>query len=108
MAHQLAPDLLQELFALRDRIAATPHGCATELVHNFASLIGRNPSTVYTWLRTHAGYRTGRKKRADAGESAISDADLDTIAGTIQGVRLMRLIDVDAEIAVTDHLDNVV
>ena len=33
MAHQLAPDLLQELFALRDRIAAAPHGCATELVH---------------------------------------------------------------------------
>ena len=71
MAHQLAPDLLQELFALRDRIAAAPHGCATELVHNFASLIGRNPSTVYTWLRTHAGYRTGRKKRADAGTTAL-------------------------------------
>ena len=63
MAHQLAPDLLQELFALRDRIAAAPHGSATELVHRFASLIGKNPSTVYTWLRNYAGYRTGRKKR---------------------------------------------
>ena len=63
MAHQLAPDLLQELFALRDRIAAAPHGSATELVHRFASLIGKNPSTVYTWLRNYAGYRTGRKAR---------------------------------------------
>ena len=88
MAHQLAPDLLQELFALRDRIAAAPHGCATELVHNFASLIGRNPSTVYTWLRTHAGYRTGRKKRADAGTTALPKETLHFIAAAKrEGIR---------------------
>lgn len=88
MANQLAPDLLQELFALRDRIAAAPHGCATELVHNFASLIGRNPSTVYTWLRTHAGYRTGRKKRADAGTTALPKETLHFIAAAKrEGIR---------------------
>ena len=80
MAHQLAPDLLQELFALRDRIAAAPHGCSTELVHGFANLIGRNPSTVYTWLRNHAGYSSGRKKRADAGTTALPKETLHFIA----------------------------
>ncbi|MGQ0711009.1 MAG: transposase [Rhodoferax sp.] len=80
MAHKPAPDLLQELFALRERIAAAPHGGATELVHQFANLIGRSPATVYTWLRTHAGYRTGRKKRADAGTTALPKDTLHFIA----------------------------
>lgn len=88
MAHQLAPDLLQELFALRDRIAAAPHGSATELVHRFASLIGKNPSTVYTWLRNYAGYRTGRKKRADAGTTALPKETLHYIAAAKrEGIR---------------------
>lgn len=88
MAQPLAPDLLQELFALRDRIAAAPHGCATELVHGFARLIGKNPSTVYTWLRTHAGYRSGRKKRADAGTTTLPEQTLHFIAAAKrEGIR---------------------
>ena len=88
MANPLAPDLLQELFALRDRINAAPHGCATELVHRFASLIGKNPSTVYAWLRDHTGYRTGRKKRADAGTTALPQETLNFIAAAKrEGIR---------------------
>ncbi|WP_204511148.1 DDE-type integrase/transposase/recombinase [Aeromonas hydrophila] len=57
-------------------------------MHNFASLIGRNPSTVYTWLRTHAGYRTGRKKRADAGTTALPKETLHFIAAAKrEGIR---------------------
>lgn len=88
MAYQLAPDLLQELFALRDRINAAPHGCATELVHRFASMIGKNPSTVYAWLRDHTGYRSGRKKRADAGTTALPQETLHFIAAAKrEGIR---------------------
>jgi hypothetical protein len=84
----LAPDLLQELFTLRDRIAAAPHGGATDLVHQFASLIGKNPSTVYTWLRVHAGYKTERKKRADAGSTALPRETLHFIAAAKrEGIR---------------------
>lgn len=84
----LAPDLLQELFALRDRIAAAPHGGATELVKQFANLYGKNPSTVYTWLREHAGYKAGRKKRADAGSTALPSETLHFIAAAKrEGVR---------------------
>lgn len=84
----LAPDLMQELFALRDRIAAAPHGGATDLVHQFASLIGKNPSTIYTWLRVHAGYKTERKKRADAGSTALPHETLHFIAAAKrEGIR---------------------
>jgi hypothetical protein len=77
---QLTPDMLRELLTLRDRIAQAPHGGATALVHQFARLIGKNPNTVYTWLRTHAGYESGRKKRADAGTTALAQETLHFIA----------------------------
>ena len=80
MAAQLSPDLLQELFSLRDAIAAAPHGAATQLVHNFANLIGKNPNTVYSWLRQHAGYAAGRKKRSDAGSTTLPEETLHFIA----------------------------
>jgi len=84
----LSPDLLQELFALRDRIAAAAHGGATEQVARFASLIGKNPSTVYTWLRAHAGFVSGRKKRSDAGSTALPKETLHFIASAKrEGIR---------------------
>lgn len=88
MATQLAPDLLQELFSLRGQIAAAPHGGATALVHRFANMIGKNPNTVYTWLRTHAGYTSGRKKRADAGKTTLPEETLHFIAAAKrEGIR---------------------
>ncbi len=46
MAASLSPELLQELFTLRERINAAPHGEATEIVRRFAEVIGRNPNTI--------------------------------------------------------------
>ena len=80
MATSLSPELLQELFTLRERINAAPHGEATEIVRRFAEVIGRNPNTIYTWLKKHAGFKTDRKKRADAGKTSLPDDTLSFIA----------------------------
>lgn len=80
MAASLSPELLQELFTLRERINAAPHGEATEIVRRFAEVIGRNPNTIYTWLKKYAGFKTDRKKRADAGKTSLPDDTLSFIA----------------------------
>ncbi|MDR2155927.1 MAG: transposase [Burkholderiaceae bacterium] len=88
MAARLAPDLLQDLLSLRAQLAACAHGGRAGLVHDFAARIGKNPATVYTWLRSQAGYRTGRKKRADAGSTALESGTLHFIASAKrEGVR---------------------
>ncbi|MDR1995132.1 hypothetical protein [Azonexus sp.] len=85
---RLAPDLLQELFALRDQVQAAPHGAATGLVQGFADRTGKSYGTVYAWLRRHAGYDTGRKKRADAGCTALPEETLHFIASAKrEGIR---------------------
>ncbi|MDR1276165.1 MAG: transposase [Candidatus Accumulibacter sp.] len=82
------PDLLQELFTLRDEIGTAPRGERSARVRRFAERIGKNPSTVYTWLRAHAGYRSGRKKRADAGSTALPKETLHFIAAAKrEGIR---------------------
>lgn len=80
MAASLSPELLKELFTLRDRLDAAPHGEATEIVHRFASFVGKNPNTIYSWLKKHAGYKSGRKKRADAGNTSLPEDTLTFIA----------------------------
>lgn len=77
----ISPALAEELFSLRDRLAAAPHGEGVELVKKFSGLIGRSPQTVYGWLRRHAGYDSGRKRRADKGKTRMPDESLDFIAG---------------------------
>lgn len=84
----IPPDLLQELYALRERIAAVPHGGATAMVHQFANLTGKHPATIYTWLRKHAGYQSERKRRADAGRTALPKEVLHFIAAAKrEGIR---------------------
>lgn len=80
MADPLSPEVLQALFALRDRMAAAPYGSTTELVQRFAKMLGKNPNTIYAWLRTYAGYESGRKKRADAGKTTLPEETLHFIA----------------------------
>lgn len=88
MAIQLAPDLLRDLMSLRDRIVAAPHGAATTLVREFAQMIGKHPDTIYSWLRAHAGYTSGRKKRSDAGTTSLADNALAMIAAAKrEGIR---------------------
>lgn len=88
MASQLSPGLLQQLFVLRDALAAAPHGTQTVQVNAFAERIGRKANTVHRWLKDHAGRATDRKKRADAGRSCMPLETLEMIAGMKrEGVR---------------------
>jgi len=80
MATQLSPDMLQRLFTLRDALIAAPHGSQRALVVAFASDIGMQANTVYQWLKVHAGYQSGRKKRADAGSTRLPTETLEVIA----------------------------
>ena len=80
MAAQLSPDMLQQLFALRDLLNAAPRGEQTAQVEAFAHHIGKSVNTVWVWLKSHAGYESGRKKRADAGNTRIAGATVTAIA----------------------------
>ena len=80
MAAQLSPDMLQQLFMLRDALTDTQHGEQTAKVEAFAKQIGKSVNTVWVWLKAHAGYQTGRKKRADAGSTRLPTETLDVIA----------------------------
>lgn len=82
-------DAFVALVALRDQISAAPHGSRHSMVERFAKGLGRSTNTVYTWLREHAGYDSGRKRRADAGTSRLPDNALLAIAAMQrEGVRL--------------------
>ena len=78
----MSPALAKELFSLRNRLNDAPHGEGYEIVRQFADFIGRSPQTVYTWLRNHVGYDTGRKRRSDMGRSRMSAESIDFIAST--------------------------
>lgn len=81
MATQLSPDLLQQLFALRDALATAPHGEQTAKVAAFATRIGKAPNTVHRWLTAHAGRRANRKPRADKGSTSVPTQTLEMMAG---------------------------
>lgn len=80
----ISPDVLAQLVALRDRLAAAPHGDRRAMVEAFAAPLGKSVNTVYTWLSEHAGYNSGRKRRADAGSSRLSDDALQLIGAMRQ------------------------
>lgn len=86
MHPNLPTDTLQDLIALRDKLhAASPKaGERGRLVNEFAHLRGCKASTVYRWLKAHAGYETGRKRRTDAGTTCLPDETLAFMAASIQ------------------------
>lgn len=79
-------DQLQELVALRDALLSAPPkgGERTRLVKAFAQEKHLSASTVYCWLKVHAGYETGRKRRTDSGTSRLPVQSLEFIAASIQ------------------------
>lgn len=82
MAAELTPDMLQKLFALRDRIDSAQKGEKGGIVQEFCALHGTHTSTVHRWLKNHAGRVTQRKKRADAGKTSVPAETLTFIAAT--------------------------
>lgn len=67
-------------------LAATPHGERGPVVARVADGLGLSAgrtATLITQTQKSLGLAQPRKRRADAGQSAISDAELETIAGAI-------------------------
>lgn len=90
MPPSFAPDMLQDLVALRDKLcAAAPKGGERgQLMANFAQAKGLSVQTVYRLLKEHAGHATQRKRRADAGTTDLPDETLNFIATSVhQSVR---------------------
>jgi hypothetical protein len=80
MAASLSPTTLAELRTLAAQISTAPHGSSTELVRAYASRVGKNTNTIYTWLKAHTGFASGRKKRSDAGKTTLSGEAMTFIA----------------------------
>lgn len=81
MAMQLSPDMLQQLFLLRDALAAAPRGEQSAKVKAFAKSIDRSPQTIHRWLKNHSGRKTNRKPRADKGSTSVPTETLEMMAG---------------------------
>ena len=81
MAQQLSPDMLKQLFALRDRLDAMPFGGRSKHVESFAEFIGKKPCTVHRWLKVHSGRKTARKRRSDSGKTCVPTETIEMLAG---------------------------
>lgn len=81
---------IKKIPTIRDlavRMAAASHDERGQLIGDFAELYGWSRQTVYRHLQKE-GWSSGRKRRADAGTSAVDDRTLATIAGMLKvGVR---------------------
>ena len=87
-ARPKSPAMLEDLLALKTRLAAAGHGGQRQLVEDFAAARGRSPATVYRWLKTDVGRDAGRKQRCDAGSTSLPDATLAVVASLKQeGIR---------------------
>ena len=78
----LAPELIAQLLQLKAQIETCAHGESSALVAGYAQTHGYATQTVWRWLRDHAGYTSGRKKRADAGQTRLSTETLQFIAAS--------------------------
>ena len=70
----------------RDMLVSAPHGAKAEVTARAAQMLGCSTATVYRKLEK-AGLDLGRKKRVDAGSSAVSLDELKTISATLLASR---------------------
>lgn len=77
---------MQIIMNAAHELATTPHGARGPVVARVADGLGLSvgrTATLITKAQKSLGLATPRKRRADAGQSAISDADLEAIAGAM-------------------------
>lgn len=72
----------ETLIAARDAIARAGHGQKSQIVEQTAATLGCSVATVYRKLE-EAGLDTGRKRRRDAGESAMTVDELRLVSGLL-------------------------
>lgn len=78
----LTPAQTAYLHDLAHELSAAPAsgGARTALVARAAETLGKSPKTVYALLKRHTGWESGRKTRADKGETCV-DRELALRAG---------------------------
>lgn len=87
----LAPHLVLRLHGLQQQLAGAPHGGRGALVDGAAAELGVSAATVHRWLQQHMPARAlrareraeRRKRRADAGQRAVTDDDLQAISAAL-------------------------
>lgn len=98
---------MQYLQGLAGRLRGAGHGQRGELIAEAANLLGVSKPTLYTRLRG-AGWDSGRKLRADAGDTRVTEEEVRAIAALLgnrraNGKRLMVVTDA-IEIALANGL----
>lgn len=73
------------LAGIASELAAAPHGGKEAIVSRAAQHLGLSTQSVHRLLKHSVGRETGRKRRADAGQRAVSDADLGLISAALLG-----------------------
>ena len=70
----------EALFAVRQQLLRAGHGQKARVTQEAAKALGCSVATLYRRLE-EAGLETGRKRRADAGQSAMSETDVARVGG---------------------------
>ena len=76
----LTPEICDYLRELARKLAAAPHGGAGPLVDDAAQFLGMSKQTIYRHLKAVAGWESGRKCRADKGQTSVNSDALMTLA----------------------------
>ncbi len=64
---------LDYLRGLAQRLNKAPHGGRAGLLAEGERMLGCSRQTLYRWLATEVGWKSGRKRRSDCGKLAISE-----------------------------------
>ncbi|MBE7419861.1 MAG: DDE-type integrase/transposase/recombinase [Ideonella sp.] len=73
------------LHRLREELAAAAHGSKRAVVAAAAAELGISTASVHRWLSQHLRHDSGRARRADAGECAVTHEELQNIAAALYG-----------------------
>lgn len=76
----LAPATCDYLRDLARKLDAAPHSGRGQLVGDAAAFLGMSAQTIYRYLKSVAGWDSGRKSRADKGSTSVTADTLMTLA----------------------------
>lgn len=79
----LSPEASEYVRDLARRLDAAPHGGIKPLVQEAADFLGLSSQTIYRYLKSVAGWSSGRKARCDKGSTSVSQEALASL-GAVQ------------------------
>jgi hypothetical protein len=81
----LTPAQTLYLHQVQAELATAAHGTKAAVVARAAAHLGLSTASVHRLLKDHMGRDTGRKRREDAGQRDVCEADLQTISAALLG-----------------------